>query len=105
LFSVPVAAPALEGMTMKFKKKPVAVEAIQWDGTLSGVREIEAAFPTLITFSMTSHPPSDKVSSWWIAAGVAGGQKARPEDWIIACTSGEHHVCAPAIFATNYERA
>ena len=86
---------------MKFKKKPVVIDALQFDGTLSGVHVIEAAFPTLKTLGMTSNIHSGKVSSW----RINGGQHARPEDWIITCKPGEHYVCDPAIFATNYERA
>ena len=78
---------------MKFRKKPVVIEAIQYDGSTKSALDILA----------------------WI--GRAGGQKlnvlsietlegtmeARVGDWIIKGIKGEFYPCKPDIFAATYE--
>ena len=59
---------------MKFRKKPVVVEAWQWNGP--GYLSI----PTL-----------------------EGLMSANPGDWIITGIKGERYPCKPDIFAATYE--
>ena len=88
----------------KFRKKPVVIEAVQWDGTLSGARAIEAALRTLQTLALTFHPPSNRVSYWKIGT-LEGGHVVSPGDWIITGVKGEHYPCKPDIFAATYDPA
>jgi len=91
-------------INMKFRKKPVVIEATQWDGTLSGLRAIEVALPTIDTRAVTAHPPSNTVTQWRIGT-LEGGHDVSPGDWIITGVKGEHYPCKPDIFAATYEPA
>jgi len=73
---------------MKFRKKPVVIEATQW-------------------FKMGDHP---KVHEHESAHGLGeidtleGGMTVTPGDWIITGVRGEHYPCKPDIFDMTYER-
>jgi hypothetical protein len=86
---------------MKFRKKPVVIEATQWDGTYLAAKQIETMLG-LNTLSMTSHPPSNSVSYWRIGT-LEGGHEVSPLDWIITGVKGEHYPCKPDIFVMTYE--
>jgi len=89
---------------MKFIKKPVFIDATQWDGTLSGVHQIQASLPTLVTIGLSSHSTRNTVSEWRIGT-LEGGHIVSPGDWIITGVKGEHYPCKPDIFALTYEPA
>ena len=80
---------------MKFRKKPVVIEASQWfkDGDHQHVRRV-------------SHPydSSENASCAWIKT-LEGGHIVTPGDWIITGVKGEHYPCKPDIFAMTYEPA
>lgn len=74
---------------MKFRKKPVVIEATQW-------------------FCMGHHPA---VKQRWDAGDpvyfvetLEGDHIVTPGDWIIAGVKGEHYPCKPDIFEMTYER-
>jgi hypothetical protein len=77
---------------MKFRKKPVVIEAMQWTGT---------NMPELIEF-IGEHPPTD-VLGFFIHT-LEGQMFASPGDWIIKGVAGEFYPCKPDIFAATYER-
>ena len=87
---------------MKFRKKPVVIEAIQWDGTESGIQKIKAKFPTLETLAKTGHLKKDEVTRWRIGT-LEGGHYVSKGDFIIKGIKGEHYPCKPDIFAATYE--
>ena len=72
---------------MKYRKKPVVIEAIQWfkPGDHLGVKP-------LYNFTGTG----------WIHT-LEGGHEVTPGDWIITGVKGEHYPCKPDIFAMTYE--
>jgi hypothetical protein len=73
---------------MKFRKKPVVVEATQW-------------------FKNGDHPAVRDVGLkrlGWIET-LEGGHHVTPGDWIITGVKGEHYPCKPDIFEMTYERA
>lgn len=78
---------------MKFRKKPVVIEATQWfeNGDHPAV---EAFFP---------HDP-ERVNYGWIKT-LEGGHIVTPGDWIITGVQGEHYPCKPDIFEMTYEKA
>ena len=88
---------------MKFRKKPVVIDAVQWDGTLSGLRAIEAALPTLNTTALSSHEGRNEARGWRIGT-LEGGHEVTPGDWIITGVKGEHYPCKPDIFTATYEQ-
>lgn len=78
---------------MKFRKKPVVIEATQWfeNGDHPAV---EAFFP---------HDP-ERVNYGWVKT-LEGGHIVTPGDWIITGVQGEHYPCKPDIFEMTYEKA
>lgn len=94
---------------MKFKKKPVVIDAIQWTG--DNLREV---------ICFTDGPPdvrSNHASMKWEdycdlvkSEGLKiftleGKMSASVGDWIIRGVEGEHYPCKPDIFAKTYEPA
>jgi hypothetical protein len=86
---------------MKFRKKPVVIEAKQW-------------------FKMGDHPMvypavSGKVETWYaeevnvpsselgMIDTPKGSHYVIPGDWIITGVTGEHYPCKPNIFSMTYE--
>ena len=80
---------------MKFQKKPVIIEAIQWRGkeTLNEVKQFLG----------------DDFCCWWTAHDTVGIKTlegtltASLGDWIICGVKGEHYACKPDIFEQTYE--
>ena len=75
---------------MKFKKKPVVIEASQW-------------------FKQGDHPMVGPMprgyehhEAGWIHT-LEGGHIVSPGDWIITGVAGEHYPCKPDIFEATYE--
>ena len=73
---------------MKFRKKPVVIEAAQW-------------------FKHGDHPEvvvlGTNLTKGWIST-LEGGHEVTPGDWIITGVKGEHYPCKPDIFEMTYER-
>lgn len=92
---------------MKFRKKPVVIEAIQWDGsTESYVRIIENLNDTKVgdgKFMLWDDPEEGGVHI--VISTLEGEMKAIPNDWIIKGIKGEFYPCKPNIFAETYEKA
>jgi len=94
-------------MIKKFRKKPVVIEAIQWDGTEQSALEI-------VRWMNGNSPRFERV-----AKGLAktcakigkinietkeGDINAIPYNWIIKGIVGEFYPCKPDIFAQTYEQ-
>lgn len=76
---------------MKFRKKPVVIEATQWF-KLGDHPAVEPFF----------HHDPERVGYGWIKT-LEGGHIVMPGDWIITGVKGEHYPCKPAIFEMTYE--
>jgi len=82
---------------MKFRKKPVVIEAVQWLGTGESMDEIRDLDPgTQQTVDFTS----DNVFIFTLE----GQMIASIGDWIIKGVKGELYPCKPDIFEATYER-
>lgn len=79
---------------MKFKKKPVIIDAVKWNG--SNWTEIKAFCPTALK--------SDAPLSIMIPT-MEGVMTANCQDWIIRGVKGEFYPCKPDIFEATYEPA
>lgn len=82
---------------MKFRKKPVVIEATQWfkHGDHPEVKKW-----------MVGNPEGGKwveSEKGWIQT-LEGGHEVTPGDWIITGVKGEHYPCKPDIFEMTYER-
>ncbi len=87
---------------MKFRKKPVVIEAVQWDGTEAGCQRIKDAFPQLETLAKSGHLTRPEVRYWKIGT-LEGGHEVTPGDWIIQGVKRELYPCKPDIFAATYD--
>jgi hypothetical protein len=72
---------------MKFRKKPVVVEAEQFDGTVEEANRIGLEV-TVTEMGVRT---------------LEGFMKASPGDWIITGVKGERYSCKPDIFEKTYE--
>ena len=82
----------------KFRKKPVVIEAMQFDGTIESANEIQL----LIDGRQTS------IEGWNGIVEIKtleGTMRADPGDWIIRGVKGEFYPCKPDVFAATYEPA
>lgn len=90
-------------MTLRWRKKPVVIEAKQATGTPESNREI-------IDWTRGSSTPAsmDKNAEGRPQLSIAtleGAHWVTPGDWIIRGSKGEHYPCKEDIFAATYEPA
>ena len=82
---------------MKFRKKPVVIEAMQYKDTKQGHKEILAFCPTgRFTHGVGRY--------FFEIPTLEGDHTATPGDWIIKGVKGEFYPCKPDIFEQTYER-
>jgi hypothetical protein len=86
----------------KFRKKPVIIDAIKWDGTLIGKHYIDLQFPDIRTTSIEYHEKNNTVNSWYIGT-LEGQHRVSYGDYIIRGVKGEYYPCKPDIFEATYE--
>jgi hypothetical protein len=84
---------------MKYRKKPVEIEAIQWDGINSG--EIAEFMKTPIR-TKTSPEKGNPLGKVTIET-LEGTMTASIGDYIIKGIKGEFYPCKPDIFELTYE--
>ena len=82
-----------------FKKKPVVIEANQFDGTLAAKKMLEDDFG-VTTVDATTY--DGKLLNWHIGT-LEGPHEVTPGDWIIRGVKGEFYPCKPDIFEMTYE--
>jgi hypothetical protein len=92
---------------MKFRKKPVVIEATQW--FKMGDHPAVMGLPTLKTMEigLALGAKSDGIlpnKLGWVET-LEGGHVVTPGDWIITGVKGEHYPCKPDIFEMTYEVA
>lgn len=96
--------PEAVGQGRWWRKKPVVIEAFQWNGLESGCQAAKARFPELETSSKSGHLRRPEVTSWHIRT-LEGHMRVSPGDWIVRGVAGEFYPCKPDIFAATYEPA
>ena len=79
---------------MKFRKKPVVIEAMQWTG--DNWKELE-------DFGSDRDIVSNPDGTLTIAT-LEGNHTAKKGDWIIRGIKGEVYPCKPDIFEATYEQ-
>jgi hypothetical protein len=88
---------------MKYRKKPVVIEAQQWfpgvaiDGVITD--------PLALVGKSWAHIGHQREldGSMGIIETLEGPHFVRPGDWIITGVAGEKYPCKPDIFAATYE--
>ena len=79
---------------MKFRKKPVVIEAVQYTG--SNLAEI-------CKFMNKSYQQIYNTDGTLSIETLEGTMKANPFDYIIKGVNGEFYPCKPGIFNKTYE--
>jgi hypothetical protein len=82
-----------------YRKKPVVIEAVQWDGNNQG--EI-ADFMKVMIRTKTS-PEEGNPSGKITIETLEGNMEASIGDFIIKGVNGEFYPCKPDIFEKTYE--
>lgn len=83
----------------KFRKKPVVIEAWQFDGDTDG--DETKAYPSWLLENMgiAIIPMDDHI----LIKTLEGDMRANKDDWIIKGVNGELYPCKPDIFEKTYE--
>lgn len=85
---------------MKFRKKPIVIEAKQWDGDWREMKEWannqSDGSGTHLSFDMRG---------FLAVHTLEGRMKVELLDWVICGVKGEFYSCKPDIFKESYERA
>lgn len=80
---------------MKFRKKPVVVEAVQWTGD---------NLNTCYDFCKPLMNETYRGGSWLSIPSLEGKMRCEKMDWIIKGVKGEFYPCKPDIFELTYEK-
>ena len=83
----------------QYRKKPVVIEAIQWDGTNQGEIAEFMETPIRTKTSPEQGNPSGKIT----IETLEGDMTAMVGDFIIRGIQGEYYPCKPDIFEKTYE--
>lgn len=75
-----------------YRKRPVVIEAVQFDGDLQSLEGLNIAEVTQSLGERSCH-----------IFTLEGVMTATPGDWIIRGVKGEFYPCKPDIFAATYE--
>ena len=86
---------------MRYKRRSMFVEALQWDGTLGGARHLHEYFPSLLTTQMRSS--CGRVILWCVMAS-GGESKVTPGDYVVENDEGIS-VYSASTFRAVYERS
>lgn len=81
----------------RFRKLPVEIEAVQWDGTVEGAVGVISFCEGRCLYSA--------MLGRMVIQTLEGNMEACPGDWIIKGVAGEFYPCKPGIFAATYEPA
>lgn len=96
---------------MRFRKKPVVIEAKQFKYEAAYIDELKLWMgPAMVGYGKDRHPDA---KGWLHISTLEDGHKGSPHakhiategDWIIQGVQGEFYPCKPDIFAATYEEA
>ena len=90
---------------MKFRKKPVVIEAKQWfkHGDHNAVDYYRNSKISGESDCVSSIPCQSKMHDHGWIDTPEGGHNVCPGDWIITGIAGELYPCKPHIFSMTYE--
>ena len=89
----------------RFTKRPVTIEAIQWDGTAQTLDDLTAwSRQHTLPGGIIPIPNADQ-DNRLIIHTLEGTMRGDVGDWVIKGVSNEFYACKPGIFAETYEPA
>lgn len=86
---------------MKYRKKPVVVEAVRWINTNGSTVEVMEFMNGSIDSILINPAEGDHL----LIETLEGKMRADVGDWIIKGVKGEFYPCKPDIFEATYELA
>ena len=87
---------------MKYRKKPVVIEAVRWTGKNRG--EIRFFCHRGVFFSSARQNTEGFTTEWSLLIDSREGiMRAEIGDYIIKGVNGEFYPCKPDVFAKTYE--
>lgn len=81
----------------KYRKKPVIIEAIQWDASAETWNELQK-------LGMTDVEPGEMGKECFYINTLEGKMKCEKGDWVIKGVKGEFYPCKPDIFEQTYDK-
>ena len=95
---------------MKFRKKPIVIEAMQLVGTNAEMHAVyqwveantQGSFDPHADMLPASGVSIDPGTGFMLIATLEGVMQAKPGDWIIQGVQGEFYPCKPDIFEATY---
>ncbi len=87
----------------KYRKKPVVIEARQWDGSPDIAFEICDWIRSEKGSSSYKSAAANGGVEWFSIKTLEGHHKVSPGDFIIKGVQGEFYPCKPDIFEATYE--
>lgn len=89
------------GRKMRFRKKPIEIEAMQFNDMQDYFKIVEwmksCGDPHALANEVCYATPEMQIQT------LEGTMRARPGDWIIRGVKGEFYPCMPDIFKKTYE--
>lgn len=87
-----------------YQKKPLEIEAFQWDGTESDGKRIEQWSKGKARYRDSIGDDTwTKSAAHLIVATTEGNMQGLPGDWIIKGIKGEFYPCADDVFRETYK--
>lgn len=87
-----------------YRKKPVVIEAVQWDGTASAASSIiDWVLAGGGTARFVDYDPDPEANPYLDVETLEGTMRASVGDYVIRGVQGEFYPCKPDIFATTYD--
>lgn len=77
----------------KFRKKPVVIEAVHWDGAVDSAAEVIEFCKGACIFS----------AGHMAIQTLEGLMTVSPHDYVIQGVKGEYYPCKPDIFTATYD--
>ena len=87
---------------MRFRKKPVVIEAVRWKG--DNKQEISDFVGDAVRFGMAGEG-AQVTDQWLTIRTLEGDMTANIGDYVIKGVKGEFYPCKPDIFEQTYEPA
>jgi len=93
-------------MPTTFRKKPVEIQAQQWNGTRGSIDALcrwvnDGQDEPILSYTFSGADDVDDVQVWTLE----GPMGVSPGDWIIRGVKGEFYACKPDIFEMTYDAA
>ena len=88
---------------MKYRKKPVVIEAIQWTGNTTEIKEFCGNNCSYNVYDSAWRAEKGIPHEELVIHTLEGDMKASRNDFIIKGVNGEFYPCKPDIFYQTYE--